>query len=135
MSNPLFSQTPFIGFARPSTGNTASDGSGTLETLVSATTMIRVDQILIRNSQLTAALSTALVVKVFLTDTNGANPRLIDEVAVAAATRSTSAIGAAAAITFAGGLLLNTGQVLKVCQSVHNAASQLDIVAKAYTVA
>ena len=135
MSSPLFSQTALIGFARPTTGNTASDGSGTLDTLLSATTLIRVDQILVRNSQTTAALSTALLVRVFLTDTAGSNPRLLDEVAVAAATRSTSAVGSAASITFPGGLLIASGQIIKVCQSVFNAASQLDIIAKAYTVA
>jgi len=128
---PIFVKTPNMGFARTIEANTASDGSGNLLTLFTAATDgSRVDSILIRNSQTTAALSTALVVRIFVTDTGGANPKLLDEVAVPAATRSTSVIGTAASITFPGGLFLKSGQLLKACASVFAAASQVDIIAK-----
>lgn len=133
-STPSFVSTANIGFARPTAANTASDGSGTVGTdiynlVTAAAGGTRVDRISIRNSQTTAALSTALVVRIFLTDTAGANPRLIEEVAVPAATRSTSVVGTSAAIYFPGGLLMKSGQILRCCTSVFAAASQIDIVA------
>ena len=132
-TSPIFVLTPNIGQARTTEANTASDGSGNLLTLFTAATNgSRVDNITIRNSQTTAAASAALVVRVFLTDTGGANPKLLEEVAVPAATRSTTAIGTAASITFPGGLFLKSGQILKACASVFAAASQVDITAKGY---
>lgn len=137
MSNPLFSYQSNIGMVRTVSANTASDGSGVIDTLFTAsgTTGSRVDMILFRNSQTTAALSTACVFRVFITDTDGANPRLLDEVAMPAATRSTSVIGSAVSIVFPGGLYMKAGQQLKVCQSVWNAATQCDIIAKGSEVA
>jgi hypothetical protein len=133
-TTPSFVSTANIGIARPTAANTASDGSGTVGTdiynlVTAAAGGTRVDRISIRNSQLTAAASAALVVRIFLTDTAGANPRLIEEVAVAAATRTVSAVGAAAAVYFPGGLLMKSGQILRCCVSVFAAASQTDIVA------
>lgn len=136
MSNPLFTQAPVIGFARPTIGITASDGTGALDTLLTATTTTRVDQIIFRNSQAVyGAATTAITGKVFLTDITGSNPRLLEEVAIPSATRSASVIGSAASITFPGGLLIGASQSLKVCISTFNANSQVDIIAKAYTVA
>ena len=137
MSNPLFSYQANLGMVRTTTGNTASDGSGPLDTTFTATgsTGSRVDTILFRNSQVTYGASTACVFRIFLTDTLGANPRLIDEVALPAATRSASAIGAATSVTFPGGLLMKPGQQIKTCQSVWNAASQTDIIVKGAEVA
>lgn len=130
-TQPIFVLTPNTGFARSTAANTASDGSGTLDTLFSAgTNGSRVDLINIHNSQATAALSTALVARIFLTDTSGNNPRLIEETSIAATTRSTSVVGAVATITFPGGLLMASGQLLKCCVSVFNAASQVDFVAR-----
>lgn len=133
-TTPSFVSTANIGFARPTAANTASDGSGTVGTdiynlVTAAAGGTRVDRISIRNSQTTAAASSALVVRIFLTDTAGANPRLIEEVAVPAATRSTTAVGTSAAIYFPGGLLMKSGQILRCCASVFAAASQVDIVA------
>lgn len=129
-TTPGFIATANIGMARPSVANTASDGSGTLENLVTASANgTRIDRITVINSQTTAAASTALVTRFFLTDTSGNNPRLIEEVAVASATRSTSAVGARASVYFPGGLFIKSGQILKTCVSVFAAASQVDIVA------
>lgn len=133
-TSPIFVATANIGFARPTAANTASDGSGTVGTdifnLVTGTTNgTRIDRISIKNSQVTAAASTALVVRFFLTDATGNNSRLIEEVALPSATRSTSAIGASAAIFFPGGLFIKSGQILRCTVSVYAAASQVDIVA------
>jgi hypothetical protein len=60
-----------------------------------------------------------MVVRAFVTDIAGANPRLVGEVALPAATRSASAIGATNTIIFSPALILETGQQLKVAQSVY----------------
>lgn len=102
------------------TANTASDGSGTLVTVFTAGLQgSRLDEIRFYNGQTAAAASSGMVLRTFVTDNAGANPRLIDEVALATATRSTTAIGATVTRAFPGGLHLATGQLIKVCQSVY----------------
>lgn len=119
--------------ARISAANTASDGSGTLVTLVTAATDgTRVDGVRFRNSQATAAASSNMVHRIFLSDAAGANPRLIGEVATAAATRSTTAIGATSIYTFDQPVIMKSGQVMTVIQSVYaSAADQFDAIAYA----
>lgn len=131
-TSPIFPISPNIGFARLAAANTASDGSGTLATLFTAGSEgSRVDYITWINSQATAAASTAMVGRVFLTDTSGNNPRLIAEIAIATATRSTTVIGATQTITFQGGLVLDSGQLIKVCQSAYaGAQDQFDVIAR-----
>lgn len=119
-NNPLFVGVPNVGSARVAAANTASDGSGTLITLfTSGTNGSRLDRITVRNAQASAAASSIMVVRVFVTDTSGSNPRLYAEQALAAATRSASVIGANTTINFLGGLVLAAGQIVKVCQSVY----------------
>ena len=99
---------------------TASDGSGNLTTLFTAgTNGSRLDSVDVHNAQALAAASSNMVVRVFVTDVNGANPTLLDEQAMVAATRSTTVAGSAIKFVFAGGLLLKSGQIVKVCQSVY----------------
>lgn len=126
-TTPIFTLTPNSPTASlGTTPNTASDGSGTLVTLFTAgANGSLVDSIKFINAQATAAASSAMVIRVFLTDTSGNNPRLIEEVAIATATRSTSAIGATATINFLNGLALQSGQIIKVCQSVYAGAQDL----------
>lgn len=131
-TTPQFVATANIGAVRPTAANTASDGSGTLGTDIFALVTAgangtRVDRISITNSQATAAASTALVARFFLHD--GTNTRLIEEVAVPSATRSSSAVGAKAAVYFPGGLFIPSGSSIRCCVSVFAAASQVDIVA------
>jgi phage tail tape-measure protein len=103
--------------------NTASDGSGSLVTLVTAgASGARVDLVRFRNSQATPAASTAMVHRIFLTDTAGLNPRIVGEVPTGAATRSASAIGATSIYTFDAPIIMLPGQILKVCQSVYAGA-------------
>ena len=126
-TTPIFTLTPNCPTASlGTTANTASDGSGTLVTLFTAgANGSLVDSVKFINAQASAAASSAMVIRVFLTDNAGANPRLIEEVALATATRSTSAIGATVTINFLNGLPLVSGQLIKVCQSVYAGVQDL----------
>ena len=126
-TSPVFILTPNFKSASVAAANTASDGSGALVTLFTAgANGSRVEQIKVVNAQATAAASSAMVVRVFITDTAGANPMLVMESALATATRTTAAIGAAATISFTGGLWLASGQLIKVCQSVYAGVQDLN---------
>jgi hypothetical protein len=119
-TDPIFVLTPNIGLASLSAANTASDGSGPLATLFTAgANGSRIERIRYANAQATAAASSAMVIRFFLTDNSGANPHLISEVALATATRSTTAVGASGIITYPDGLVIPAGTLLKVCQSVY----------------
>ena len=113
---------------RIAAANTASDGSGTLVTIVTAgANGSRVDGVRFISSQLTAAAAAAKVFRIFLSDASGLNPRLIGEVAMVTATRSTTAIGATAIYTFDQAIIMRSGQIMSVCQSVYaTAADQTD---------
>lgn len=120
---PIFTKQGNFTPARIAAANTASDGSGTLVTLVTAVTDgTRVDGVRFINSQATAAASGAKVLRIFLTDTGGINPRLIGEVAMAAATRSTTVIGATSIYTFDQAIIMKSGQLILVCMSVYAGA-------------
>lgn len=126
-TSPIFTLTPNCGVNTIAAANTASDGSGSLVTVFTAgSNGSRVEKVRFRNGQATAAASSAMVVRVFVTDTGGSNPTLIGEAAMPAATRTTSVIGATALISFAGGLNIASGQIIKVCQSVYAGAQDLN---------
>ncbi len=109
--------------ARIAAANTASDGSGTLVTLVTAgASGARVDGVRFRNSQVTAGITSALVHRIFLSDINGANHRLIGEVATATATRSLTAVGATSIFTFDQPIIMLSGQIMSVVQSLYTGA-------------
>jgi thiamine pyrophosphokinase len=123
-TSPIFTLTPKAATANIAAANTARDGSGSLVTLFTAgSNGSRVDFITFTSSQVTAAASAARVQRVFLTDESGLNPRLISEVAMSAVTASNTAIGATATITFTNGLIINTGQIIRVSQSVYGTAA------------
>jgi hypothetical protein len=118
-TSPIFINSGNFTPAVITVANTASDGSGTLVTIVTAgVDGTRVDGVRFRNSQTAAAISTAMVHRIYLTDTGGSNPRLIGEVATPAATRSVSAIGATSIFTFDQPIIMRSGQLLRVSQSV-----------------
>lgn len=122
-TTPIFIASGNIATATIAAANTASDGSGTLVTLLTAgANGSRVDSVRFRNSQVTAAASSSMVHRIFLTDNAGANPRLVGEVATAAATRSVSAVGATSIFTFDQPLIMVSGQLLRVIQSVYAGA-------------
>lgn len=119
-TNPIFTLTPNATICVIAAANTARDGSGTLVTAFTAgTNGSRIESVTFTSAQASAAANSAMVGKVFLTDNAGANPRLIAETILPAATASNTAIGQAQTITFTNGLIINTGQILKVCQSVY----------------
>lgn len=120
---PIFTKQGNFKPARVSAANTASDGSGALVTLVtSAVDGSRIDGIRVRNAQATAAASSAMVCKIFLSDVLGTNPRLVGEMVLAAATRSTTVIGATNVFTFDNPIIMLSGQILTVTQSVYAGA-------------
>jgi hypothetical protein len=121
---PIFTLTPEAVTANIAAANTARDGSGTLVSLFTAgTNGSRIDFITFTSSQATAAASALRICRVFLTNTSGTNPRLISEVSLAAVTASNTAIGATSTITFTNGLVLASGQQIKVTQSVYGSAA------------
>lgn len=125
-TNPIFTLTPNIGMAEVAEANTESDGTGNLATLFTAgANGSRVEYVTYHNAQSTPAASSAMVVRIFVTDAAGANPRLLSEAALATATRSATAIGAAGTIAFQDGLNLKSGQLLKCCQSVYAGVQDL----------
>jgi hypothetical protein len=119
-TSPIFISRGNILPARIAAANTASDGSGSLVTLVTGSTDgTRVDGVRFRNSQLTAAASSNMVHRIFLSNTSGSNYRLIGEIATAAATRSVTAIGSTSIFTFDQPIIMLSGQIMAVCQSVY----------------
>lgn len=130
-NTPIFIKEGCVGRARVSAANTARDGSGTLVDLVTgATDGTRVEYVTITSAQASAAANSAMVARLFLTDVAGSNPRLLREVAFTAITASNTAIGATQTMAFPGGILLQSGQKLQVCQSVYaGAQDQMDYIA------
>ncbi len=103
--------------------NTASDGSGSLVTLVTAgSNGSRVEGVRFRNSQITPAASSANVHRIFLSDAAGINPKLVGEVATAAATRSASAVGATSVYYFDSPIIMKPGQIMYVTQHAYAGA-------------
>lgn len=130
---PIFVLTPNVGFARIAAANTARDGSGSNVTLCTAgANGTRVDYIEAWSAQATAAASGLKVLRFYLSDAAGANPRLIREVLLPALTPSTTVIGPTVTVTFTNGLLMKSGQILYVTQSVYaGVADQTDVRAQA----
>lgn len=109
--------------------NTAADGSGTLVDLITgATDGTRVDGVIFTNSQSTVGAAAAKVCRIFITDSSGANPYLLGEQALSAATRSNTAIGQTGTFFFPKPIVLKSGQKLQVTSSVR-ATSADDVVA------
>lgn len=127
-SAPVFVGTVICKQGRLTAANTARDGSGTLVNILTGSTNgTRVDRITFISAQATAAANSAMVFRVFISDTGGANFRLFAEQSIAAVTASNTAIGARAQLVFMGGLFLENGQVLAVTKSVHaGAQDQVD---------
>lgn len=129
-STPVFVGSVICKQARLTAANTARDGSGTLTNVVTGSTNgTRIDRVTFISAQATAAANSAMVFRIFISDTTGANFRLFAEQAVAAVTASNTAVGARAQVVFMGGLFLESGQVLAVTKSVHaGAQDQVDVI-------
>lgn len=133
-TTPIFTKQGNFTPARITAANVASDGSGTIGAtlfiVVNATTDgTRVDGVRFRNSSATATTSVATQHRIFLSDTNGANYRLIGEIATpSGATRATATnIGATSIYVFDQPIIMQSGQKMAVCQSAYvTAADQFD---------
>lgn len=122
--SPIFVLTPNAQVSQIAAANTDRSGGGVLVTAFTAgVNGSRIDFITFTSSQVTPAASSARVQRVFLTDTAGANPTLIQEIVLPAVTASGTAIGATATITFTNGLVIASGQIIKVSQSVYGSAA------------
>jgi hypothetical protein len=130
--NPQFTATPRATGSRVSASNTSRDGSGSLVTSFTAgASGSRLDFITFTSAQATAAASSLRIMRVFLTDTSGLNPRLISEVSLPAVTASNTAIGATATITFTNGLVIAAGQLIQTTQSVYaGVQDQTDVLSR-----
>jgi hypothetical protein len=84
---PAFISTPRLASASVSTANTAIDGSGTITSLI--TGVAAGTRILEINTQCTATSAAALV-NLFISLDSGTTWRLFDQIAVSAATSSTT---------------------------------------------
>lgn len=119
-ATPIFLQAGNCASCEVSAANTAADGSGVLVTLFTAgANGSRIDGVVFTSAKAAVAANSAMVCRVFVTDTAGANPRLRAEVALPAVTSSNTAIGATATVSFTNGLVLQSGQLVKVCQSLY----------------
>jgi hypothetical protein len=119
-----FVATPKATVSQIAAANTARDGSGTLVTAFTAgSNGSRIDFIKFTSSQATAAASALRVCRVYLTDTSGANPTLIEEVLLPAVTASNTVIGSTVTITFSNGLCIASGQQIRVSQSIYGSAA------------
>jgi hypothetical protein len=119
-TTPIFIKKGNFTPARIAVANTASDGSGTIETLVTAgADGTRVDGVRFINSQASLSAASGKVFRIFLSNTLGVNFRLVGEVAGIATTRSASAIGQTAVYLFDQPVIMESGQIMSVCQSVY----------------
>jgi hypothetical protein len=140
-TSPIFTDTgnflPVRITGATASANLGSDGSGTPGTNLFAVVTAgvdgtRVDGVRFRNSQTTQTASSATLHKVFLSNTGGTNLRLVGEIATGNVTRSATVIGATSIITFDQPIIMQSGQVMYVAQSVvAGAADQFDAIAYA----
>lgn len=109
-TDPIFPKTPLMAIVQISTANTNRDGTGTLGTLVTGSTSgTKVTQIRVKAT----ATTTAGMIRVFITDVNGANPKLFEEYLVSAITPSATVASFSTVATYAD-LTLRAGQLIQV---------------------
>lgn len=117
-STPNFTSTPRIGTANVSSGNTNRDGSGTITALLTgAAAGTKVTSITAQ----AAVTTTAGMVRIFLSTDSGSTWRLLDELAIAAATASASA--KATRITATYGDLVLADSTHRLGCTTHNSES------------
>ena len=131
-TTPIFILAPNTSVATIGAANTARDGSGALVTVFTAgADGSRLDSIDFTSAQATAAASSAMVWNVFITDTAGANPRLFKSLAQVTITPSTTVISATGNLSFGNGLLLTSGQLVRVTQTVYaGVQDKVDVIAR-----
>ena len=132
-TTPIFTLTPNIGMARVATSSTTRDGSATSSISIGLTAGpngTRIDRITITSATLAIGVtSSAMVARVYISDTTGANYRLYKEVAMVATSPTAVAIGMNTTINIAGGLIIRSGQQIGCGQSLYaGPQDQLDYI-------
>lgn len=106
--DPLFAITPKFSAVQISTANANRDGStGTYGTLFTATEKTQISEI----RYVAVETTTAGMVRFFITDTGGLNPRMFLELTVAAVTASASVACATGLQTYEN-FVIESGQVI-----------------------
>ena len=118
-TTPIFTLTPNCKGSTIVAANTARDGSGSLVTAFTAgANGSLLNKITFTNAAASVGASVLKVVRVFVTDTAGANPYIRSEALLPLITSSNTVLGATVTITFTDGLVLASGQIVKVTQSL-----------------
>ncbi len=119
-TSPIFTFVPNCQVSVIAAANTAGDGSGSLVTAFTAgANGSLLTKITFTAAQATVAASALKVMRIFVTDTAGANPTKRGEILLPALTGSNTVIGATVTFTFTDGLILKSGQIVKVSQSIY----------------
>lgn len=117
-TTPSFVSTPRIGVANVASGNTNRDGSGTITALLTGSA----DGTKVTSITAQAAVTTtAGMVRIFLSTDSGSTWRLLDELAIAAATASASV--KATRITATYGDLVLADSTHRLGCTTHNSES------------
>lgn len=132
-TKPIFGLTPKNRPIGVAAANLASDGSGVINTLVTVgLNGGRLDAVNVKNAQTTQALSSSMLVKVWLSDINGVNFKMIGEELLASATRSATVKGANTQIVFSPAKLVESGQIIGFTQSIYASAADANSVCSDY---
>lgn len=117
---PIFTQTPKLGFAELAAANTSRDGSGTIATAYTAgANGAYIKRVVFTSAQATAAASSAMVGRVWVSIDAGSTWKLKAEVAITTATASNTAIGATSTVSFSDGLQIAASALIGVTISVY----------------
>lgn len=117
---PIFTQTPKVGLVALAAANTARDGSGTIATAYTAgSNGAYIKRVVFTSAQATAAASSAMVGRVWVSIDAGATWSLKQEVAITPVTASATAIGATATISFTDGLQIPASALIGATISVY----------------
>jgi len=132
-TNPVFGLDGTIGAITVTTANTAKDGSGTINTLVTGNANgTRISHMQAISSQASPAANTNSVVRFFISLDSGTTWFLFREVTFANVTGSNTAIGQFQELYFPEGILLEgTAQRIGVTHSVYSGAQdRVDFIAR-----
>jgi hypothetical protein len=129
---PIFTRTPKVATAiiPAASGISARDGSGSLTLLVNpGSDGSRIERIKFTGaSSGVGVASSAMVGRVYIVEAGVT--ALIDEVAIAAATPSSSVIGPNSTISYPGGLIIGASQKVFVSKSTSGAQDALHVMAQ-----
>lgn len=131
-TTPIFLATPRLESCRISAANVNRDGSGTLVQLwVAGVNGSRIDYVVFTNASPNTGAAVAKVWRIFISDTSGLNPRLINEQNIGAVSSSATTQGQTATVVMTNGRMMKPGQIMYVTQSVcATTADQTDVFAQ-----